>query len=329
MPEIPSSDLVLLTGAGFTKNFGGFLGAEIWALIFNHPLTASSPDLKKRLAGNFNYESIYSEVLEDENAKGEDKDIIKTVVKEAYRTLDDQIKNWVFNADSPYPVNWYGLQELFSLFRGDAQHKGFFFTLNQDLFMERRSGMACPGVPRFLDTFYNMRGTNIDDNQFVTLPTGEGVNDLVHQGIQNHAGQAYIKLHGSFGWNSALGSSPMVVGTNKTVLIDNEPLLRAYSDLFESVLKSGNKRLLVIGYGFMDKHINEIIHDAARNHGLQLYIMTTTPPADFTAGKSVYEGHRLWDSVAGYFPYKLVDIFPGNQEQTPLIAQIRESLLRQ
>jgi hypothetical protein len=31
------SEIVLFTGAGFTKNFGGFLAKEMWSKIFNNP----------------------------------------------------------------------------------------------------------------------------------------------------------------------------------------------------------------------------------------------------------------------------------------------------
>ena len=33
--DIPASNTILLTGAGFTKNFGGFLAREMWAQIHN------------------------------------------------------------------------------------------------------------------------------------------------------------------------------------------------------------------------------------------------------------------------------------------------------
>lgn len=328
MNDISSSDLILLTGAGFTKNFGGFLGSEMWSLIYNNPLMARSPELKRRLTHNHDYESIYSEVLDDESFTTEEKETIQTVVEEAYRALDDSVKNWRFTETSPYPVNWYGLNNLLSLFSGDNTHQGFFFTLNQDIFMERRSGSVCPGVPRFSHEFYNIGGRNLQENDFVVLPNEDNVVNDVRQGIQNHNGQVYIKLHGSYGWRSALGTSPMVIGKNKTALIESEPILREYFDLFKNVLSGGNKKLLIIGYGFMDKHINEVIWDAAKNNGLQIYIISPTPSGEFEPGNFILDGHRLWDSIAGYFPHRLVEIFPGNQEVTTLFTQIRNSLLR-
>jgi len=41
------NDRVLLTGAGFTKNFGGPLAREIWSLIFNNPRIQQTPSLRQ------------------------------------------------------------------------------------------------------------------------------------------------------------------------------------------------------------------------------------------------------------------------------------------
>ena len=38
---------VLLTGAGFTKTFGGYLASEMWATILNQPEVQRSPELLK------------------------------------------------------------------------------------------------------------------------------------------------------------------------------------------------------------------------------------------------------------------------------------------
>jgi hypothetical protein len=50
---------VLLTGAGFTHNFGGFLANEMWAVIFNSPEIGKDPRLNELLQSDFDDESIY------------------------------------------------------------------------------------------------------------------------------------------------------------------------------------------------------------------------------------------------------------------------------
>lgn len=54
---------ILLTGAGFTHNFGGFLANEMWALIFNSPDVQKRPSLASLLRKDFDYESVYQSVM--------------------------------------------------------------------------------------------------------------------------------------------------------------------------------------------------------------------------------------------------------------------------
>jgi len=60
------SNAVLLTGAGFTHNFGGFLANDMWAEIHNNFLRHySGPDnsrVIKEIKNNFNYEDLYQSI---------------------------------------------------------------------------------------------------------------------------------------------------------------------------------------------------------------------------------------------------------------------------
>ena len=125
---------ILLTGAGFTKNFGGLLAKEMWSKIFNNSRLHSQ--LKPLLLQDFDYESIYHKVLTGEYSR-EEKDSINDVMFEAYKILDDICREWTFRNDVPYPVNIYGVNKFIELFAGSRGEKGLFFTLNQDLFIER------------------------------------------------------------------------------------------------------------------------------------------------------------------------------------------------
>jgi hypothetical protein len=55
---------VLLTGAGFTRNFGGFLVNQMWDKILNHEQVQSHPSLVNLLKDNFDFESVYNEVMD-------------------------------------------------------------------------------------------------------------------------------------------------------------------------------------------------------------------------------------------------------------------------
>ncbi len=327
MSEFKSKNLILFTGAGFTKNFGGFLADEMWAHIYNHPLIQSTPQLKKVLNEDFDFESAYSSVMEDVSITPEDKERMSSAVLEAYRRLDFAIKDWNFNTGSPHPVNWYGLNNLIQLFVGRGQETGLFFTLNQDLFMERRSGFSPPGVPRFKDDFYHHHSLELKPEEFITLPSTDAVARF-EKGIEGQSGLVYIKLHGSYGWKSSSGSSQLVIGKNKTTAIADEPLLKRYFELFESVIREGNKKMLILGYGFHDKHINQILLEGVQNHGLKIFIMSTRSPRDFK--ENLRNGHYyampIWDGLSGYFPQPLKEIFPGNQQQTVHFDVIRKAL---
>lgn len=60
---IETNRQILLTGAGFTKNFGGFLASEMWAQIFNSHHIRPHKELGKILRHDFDYESVYNRVL--------------------------------------------------------------------------------------------------------------------------------------------------------------------------------------------------------------------------------------------------------------------------
>lgn len=49
----------ILTGAGFTHNFGGPLAAEVSALILNAIDGAKEPALKDLLRRNFDFETVH------------------------------------------------------------------------------------------------------------------------------------------------------------------------------------------------------------------------------------------------------------------------------
>lgn len=323
MINFKSKNIVLLTGAGFTKNFGGFLGSEMWAQIFNDFEIQNCIKLRNLLQENYDFESVYSTVINgkyDEN----DKDIIKRVVERAYRNLDDVTKDWVFNNESPHPVNWYGWGEFINLFSGTGTEKGLFFTLNQDIFLERKSGFRCPGVPIF-----NNLGYDFSSKDFVTLPTEDAI-EKTEKDFLSCAGLIYIKLHGSYGWKSSDGSNQMVIGKNKSVLIEKEPILKWYFDLFKNTIYEGGKKLVIIGYGFNDQHINEILVEGVKNHDLQIYIINPEPVTNLRKHFEL-EGHYyalpILSGLRGYFPNSLEDIFPKNQDLTQF-KKIKEVLTR-
>lgn len=170
---------------------------------------------------------------------------------------------------------WYKRRdELFSVLellpRFDA-----IFTLNQDLLLEcnyltqptgvylggRWQANHLPGIalpPRNAP----------DDNVFLReLSPGSELQLNLRSDFQ-----PVFKLHGSRNWR-AQDTDLMVLGANKAGAIAQFPILNAYFREFERALHDDNARLMVIGYGFRDQHINTVIESASRKTLLKTFIV--------------------------------------------------------
>jgi hypothetical protein len=62
------------------------------------------------------------------------------------------------------------------------------------------------------------------------------------------------------------------MGGNKGQDIEQIPLLKWYRDEFRERASKANARIMVIGYGFADLHINEIIVNACQA-GVELFLV--------------------------------------------------------
>jgi hypothetical protein len=131
-----------------------------------------------------------------------------------------------------------------------------------------------------------------------------------------------IKLHGSFNWRTPDARSLMVVGTEKTRQIANLPLLAWYSDVLKAVLFSGNVRLMIVGYGFGDEHINATIAEAVSSYGLKVFI--------WGKGSNLKDrilaaphGPAIWKGLLSTATQPMKEVFPSNQEVTEEYRRIR------
>ena len=140
------------------------------------------------------------------------------------------------------------------------------FSLNQDLLIElkyqeafplgtRWSGVEMPGVQAVVDS--TIRGIG-DKHKRRWKPT------TTHFQLASNM-QPYFKLHGSSNWYADDGESLLVMGANKDLFINRYPLLQWYFSTFKWYLSYPNTKLMVIGYGFGDQHINDEIVAAWRN----------------------------------------------------------------
>jgi len=151
------------------------------------------------------------------------------------------------------------------------------------MFFERYHGgekiTVIPGLPDPLNRFREADQNATDFS--VRLPRLDALEPRKRELFRKGFGQiAYVKLHGSQGWLSHDGSDAMVIGTQKALESKANQLLRWYSSLFERVLNRPDTRLLVVGYGFGDKHINQCIVNAI-SKGLKLYVISPQSPQEF------------------------------------------------
>ena len=328
---------ILFTGAGFTRNFGGYLADEMWAIIFNHPQIKKRSVVRKLMLDDFNYESIYHKVLSEQSKElyGEDdKNAITTAVSDAYKSLDKKI---LALSGATSSVNLHNVKDqLINKFADDTNKESYFFTLNQDLLIERHFSTSYSsktfnllgGIPIKPNT-----GSDIDkksplkSEDFISLPIEEEVNKKKSTGLRREE-LHYIKLHGSYNWKSSDGSDRLVIGMDKEDQINREPLLKWYLEIFKQTLSNDGVRLFVIGYGFRDKHINEIIATSVKEHGLQLYVLSPQKPSEFMNSlysPGVEKGNTIYEGLYGYFPYDLSQVFPAKESAREEYMVIKES----
>jgi len=269
------SKYVLFTGAGFTKNFGAPLAKEMRDQIFNNHEIQSCPRIRDLLFNDYDYEFIYNSVITGDYTK-EEKESLNNAIYEAYHSIDEIVAEYNVRTRG---VHIPGVNKLIERFSGQtADMCGFFFTVNQDLFVERQFYSGMEG----LDTLCIRRIPNnekrnlmlpLEKQDFITLPTEE---ELIRKREERYSPRIiyYIKLHGSYGWRSSDGVNRFIIGKDKEVELSREPLLSYYFDLFKEVLSKPRTKLLVIGYGFRDKHINHVIADAVAKSGLTIYVIS-------------------------------------------------------
>jgi SIR2-like domain len=305
-------ECVLLTGAGFTRNFGAPLAADVWALLFSHPDVGRQPKVRNLLQNEFDFEHVYHEIMTG-NFDSHDRAAMSKAVGDAYDYIDSILQNYNLNREAP---NIYGVQKFLNAFAGDQRSPGFIFTLNQDLFMERHfyNGIrpALPYIPPGRDWFTStFSGTSPLENQAV-------ISDGISPSMSGIGADPfyYIKLHGSSNWVHSGGTRPMIIGRGKETQIAADILLSFYAELFRNVLVGAAKRLLCIGYSFRDPHVNEVIADAVHS-GTEIFILGPGSPEQTACHlQQCHRGTELWNGLAGYFPFDLVTLFPADQRIT-------------
>jgi hypothetical protein len=319
------SKCVLLTGAGWSRNWGARLAAGVWELLMDDADIAANDRLRALLLEEPSFEVALAKTQLAPFTPDDQNQFTRALVN-GFISMDRAMMR-PFDG-SPGTINIYKVQELIFRFTGRFGQNfgtGYFFTLNQDLFPERFlynqhvSAAAPPALPGIqpgpgVQFFSTNVGAYAD--QFIQRP----ISDLATSG--RLSGQFnIIKLHGSFNWRTADARNLIVVGTDKTKQIADFPLLSWYSDIFKAVLCAGDVRLMIVGYGFGDEHINAVIAEAVEKHGLKVFVWSNNDPKDRILAAPY--GPAIWNGLLSTETQPMIEVFPPNQDITEEYRRIR------
>jgi hypothetical protein len=334
--EIPASNTILLTGAGFTKNFGGFLAREMWAQIHNRLQKYNEESLLQIIRDEFDYEKIFEELVKGTEYSDEQKDKVNKSFLEAYKFMDQIICNEEALYGGNHYIDTNGIRNFLNEFSNNRREPGFFFTLNQDIVFERYFRIVrftIPGFIKYIDAnTIDINNTPFSDSWCIDAPTEKVLEQKKDKMNWQNESFYYIKLHGSFHWKDSERENMMVIGTSKEEDIEKEPILRWYKQIFESVLSKPDCRILIIGYGFRDQHINKVIVNSIKDKGLKLFVICPVDPETFkndTLRNTGPDNKKIiWEAVSGYYPYTIQTIFPLDKHPTPQYDQLKNDFFQ-
>lgn len=91
-----------------------------------------------------------------------------------------------------------------------------------------------------------------------------------------------------------------MIGGDKSRTIQSHPILAWYFEQFRLYLSDPDSRLFVIGYGFLDTHVNEVIIEAV-SRGLKFFVIDPSGSdvvqrANPSFGGAIYAPNALDDA---------------------------------
>jgi SIR2-like domain len=270
---------ILLTGAGFSRNWGGWLADEAFEYLLGHPRIDGGI---RTVLWRFKNKGGFEAALEDQRAQALRFPSAATI--DPMQRLEDAIRG-MFDAMNKGFFEMGALSFNFELFpnlpvkvfltRFDA-----IFTLNQDVLVEQRyldSGFGEPPMYRKWAGWQipgMQHPPNDDMRPHMSRWTPMEASEFALK--ENH--QPYVKLHGSSNSFDTINGQPMlVIGGNKPEAIGRHPILKWNFDQFKAHLSKPDTRLMIIGYSFGDEHINQTLVEAATERGKRLRLFIIDP----------------------------------------------------
>ena len=274
----------LLTGAGFSCNWGGLPASKIWEKIISKPAITQNHALRGVLdAAVGDYERALYLAATAEKVSSDDYGVLEQAIVDVFRSQEGR-----FSLAARAKLNESMVLEFLSFFGSGPRfpnlhgkyQTGYLFTLNQDWLKERLWEVCgagyrrpfAPGVPVRMERFQDHQRELFDVSDVRRVPdSAPGRWPDLRQNPN------YIKLHGSFEWRATGGANVLVMGGSKAEQIQRFPLLELYFEIFRRVCETSRLRLMTIGYGYRDLHVNEAIAEACRKRPGERWIYLIDP----------------------------------------------------
>lgn len=267
---------IALLGAGFTRNWGGWLASELAGELCGR--VGNDDVLLQRLKVTRNFEQVLGELRQDANRGITERsrfERLQSAVLNTFNEMNQFLATRTFELNIRDESHW--IAHFLATF--DA-----IFSLNQDLFLEMHyvPGALPAGRRRWLGTCYP--GVSLPKGWNNILPAERLAHVLAldPNAAEEPSYQPIYKLHGSVNWRAADDSPIVVIGDGKEAAITGNPILAATFKKFNEYLLAGNTRLMAIGYSFGDQHVNGLLMNASIRAGLRTYLVNP-------AGLSIFD----------------------------------------
>jgi hypothetical protein len=255
----------LLLGAGFSRNWGGWLANEAFEYLIGCP-SIKSNDKLKRLMWEYRRKG-FEEILSELQDSGSPNSIIMLdALREMFNLMNDsfgegEILFEPYGDSIPTIVNFISQFEVI-------------YTLNQDLLLEKRyckfKRDSSRGGPAGLVCIPGMMAKEHDADH---NPNYAGKWKPSGGDFQLGVGcQSLVKLHGSSNFFEE-HEELMILGSSKKKMINKSPILSKYIDFFSESLSKDNSKFVIIGYSFKDSHINDVIFNSCIIHNPEFFII--------------------------------------------------------
>ena len=300
------------------------MAAEAFEYLLGCPEVARNPHLQALLwrnQPNGGFENALAQVQADFiRAPQENTANLQDIQNAVARMFNDMNRGFFEHNDFEFQQARERMVSTF-LTKFDA-----IFTLNQDLLLEhyyidrdvsltsnrRWGGSELPGMRPIHDP-NAAHGNSWAQRRWMPAPVNEFALDARMQ--------PYFKLHGSSNWQETHGAPMLIMGGNKMREIGASPVLARYHQIFEEYLSRPDARLMAIGYGFRDSHINDVIMRAVNDRGMRMFVIAPeggdlARVANPTHNAEIRVGTNLEETVVrgllGASRRPLRDIFGGD-----------------